>query len=113
MPNFYWKDITNVEEAVHHTLTELHPELKSKNRTAVIETIISLPRDLRNYFRRIGLSRAKRSLKTESPLAVLRVFDTVYQRLTENASLFDQTQRYYLTQSGTKCLTLARNGTRI
>jgi len=59
-----------------------------------------LPTYLRDYFYSIGLSglmsQAFEKGEKDSPLAVLKVFDRVYQRNTLDVSLFDATQEYHL-----------------
>ena len=99
-PQSYWKNSDNVEEAVYHTLTENNQKLSSENRKEVIETIKNLPVNLQKYFASIGLGGlmaiAFGKGKNGSPLAVLEVFDQVYQRKTRDASLFDKTRKYHL-----------------
>ena len=99
-PHSYWKNPANIEEAVYHTLTENHPQLASTNRCEVVEGIMSLPRNLAEYFKSIGFSglmtEAFEKGKIGSPLAVLEVFDRVYQSNTGDVSLFDKTQACYV-----------------
>ena len=99
-PRSYWQNPANVEEAIYHTLTENHPELASQGREEVVQGIKNLPRDLFNYFRSLGLgglmAKAFEKGKQNSPLAVLEVFDRVYQKNNNDASLFDLTQKKHL-----------------
>ena len=99
-PRSYWHDEKNVEKAVYHTLTENHPELASTNREEVIEGIKRLTTNLADYFYSIGLRGLKfnafNKKERGSPLAVLKVFDKVYQRITTDTSLFDAGQKCYL-----------------
>jgi len=99
-PKSYWQNQANVEEAVYHTLTENCPELASQNRKKVIEGIKGLPSNLQDYLHSIGLSglmmNAFEKGKEDSPLAVLEVFDGMYQRKTGDVSLFDKTQGDYI-----------------
>jgi len=99
-PQSYWQNQANVKEAVYHTLTENCPELASQNRKEVIEGIKGLPIKLKDYFSSLKLSGLMQmglgEEKKDSPLAVLEVFDQVYQEKTGNPSLFDKTQGDYL-----------------
>jgi len=103
-PQSYWQNQANVEEAVYHTLTENCPELASQNREEVIEGIKGLPSNLHDYLHSIGLVGLMQSglgeEKKDSPLAVLEVFDVVYQRKTGDVSLFDLTQEEHLHKWG-------------
>lgn len=106
--NSFWDDPLNVEDAVYHSLTENNPKLKSKNREEVVGEIKKLPTDLSYYLgNKIGLSGLMRSqaFKKEekgSPLAILEIFDTVYQRMSGDVSLFDLNQEIHLHRWGDK-----------
>ena len=99
-PNSYWAKQINVETAVYHILTENNPQLSSQDRVDVISAIKSLPTNLTDYLSDIGLvglmSQAFPKGETNSPLAVLKVFDRAYQQKTGDNSLFDKTQQSYL-----------------
>ena len=81
-------------------MTENNQNLSSENREEVIETIKNLPVNLQKYFSNIGLGGLMEMAfgkgKKGSPLAVLEVFDQVYQKKTGDASLFDKRQKYHL-----------------
>lgn len=101
-PNHYWRNPTNVEEAVYHMLTENNPILASANRKEVIQGVVDLPNDLRDYLRTLELSGLMILAfeKQDCPLLVLKAFDRSYQRETGNPSLFDKNQYVYLEISG-------------
>ncbi|MBW2999173.1 hypothetical protein KY339_00745 [Candidatus Woesearchaeota archaeon] len=111
-PNRYWRNPSNVEEAVYRALTEEHPVLVSADRNKVVNAIKSLPRSLKNYFLSLGLGglmiKAFEKGKRGSPSAVLEVFDKVYQKKTGNPSLFDKTQDNYIEFSKGKKKMLIR-----
>jgi len=90
----------NTEHLVYFALTHNNQELASVNRTEVIEGVKSLPTNLAEYFHGIGLAGLMTNAfgkgENNSPLAVLRVFDNVYQRKTGDASLFDLSQEEHL-----------------
>ena len=98
LPHFYWRNEDNKEEAVYHILTENHPLLAYTNRRKVIEGIKNLPSGLSDYFYRLFSNLMNTFEKGEegSPLAVLKIFDKVYQRKAGDKSLFDKTQDCYL-----------------
>jgi hypothetical protein len=103
-PQSYWQDPQKVEVAIYHTLTENMPELASPERKEVIAGIKNMPKALWDYFRSLGLAGLMVSAfgKGEacSPLAVLKVFDRVYQREKGNPSLFDLNQEEHLHEWG-------------
>ena len=105
-PNSYWQNPANVEEAVYHTLTEDNPKLASGNRKKVIQAIKNLPFNLKDYLRSLGLGglmiKAFEKEKQDSPLAVLEVFNRVYQRETGDVNLFDLNQKDHLHKWGDK-----------
>jgi len=96
----YWQNSANVEEAIYHTLTENNPQLASIERREVIEAIKNLPA-IGRYMRSIKLGglivTAFKKEKSDSPLAVLEIFDNAYQRKTGDKSLFDITQENYIS----------------
>jgi hypothetical protein len=98
-PHSYWHNPVNVERAVYHILTENNPQLASKDRNKVIEDIKNFPGP-KGYFYKLGLASVMRQgpekRKQDLPLAILEIFDRVYQRKTGNPSLFDKTQENYL-----------------
>jgi RNA polymerase primary sigma factor len=107
-PSSYWQmggkmNNKNVEGAIWHLLTENLTSLASRDRNKVIQTIKEQPLGLAKYFHSIGLTGLMNNAffgeEKDSPLAVLKVFDTVYQRETGNAGLFDASQTVYLDES--------------
>ena len=99
-PQSYWQNPINVENAVYHVLTENNPLLTFLKREEVITGIQNLPTNLQGYLHSIGLWGLMKSAfekgKLDSPLAVLQVFDSAYQRKTGDKSLFETTQPTYL-----------------
>jgi len=99
VPQNFWKQKSNVREAVYHELTENNPKLVSNDRTIVIQNLKCLPYGLSDYFKSLSLgglmAQAFGKGKNGSPLDILRVFDEVYQERTGDKSLFDQTQAAY------------------
>ena len=99
-PKHYWRKQVNVEKAIYHTLIEASPALASSNREEVINGIKNMPIDRIKYLGSLGLRGLMRNAFVEegqdSPLAVLKVFDKVYQEKTMDESLFDTTQKIYL-----------------
>jgi len=101
--NYYWKNSKNVDEAVYHILTETNPNLLCSDKSIIIQTIKAFPPNLSDYFEDLGLGSVMQFAfegSLGSPLKVLKVFDKVYQNKTEDTSLFDNTQKYYLKLSG-------------
>jgi len=103
VPHSYWRNKKNVEKAIYHILTEHHPALKSENRIEIIEEIKKSPTNLSEYFQSIGLGRLGKIMskgfgneEQYSPMAVLKVFDKIYQEKTGDVSLFDTKQKYYI-----------------
>ncbi len=92
----YWQDPLRAEKAVYHTLSENNPLLKSTNRAEVIQGLKVLPRNLGAYFTTLGLSGLQSRKHQTSEFAILKAFDRTYQRITGDASLFDQTQQLCL-----------------
>lgn len=94
----------NVETLVYYALTQDNPPLSSHDRIVVVGTIQGLPTNLKKYFHQLGLGSLMVSAfekgQRGSPLAVLEVFDRVYQRITGDASLFDLTQEQHLHRWG-------------
>jgi len=99
-PNNYWKNPSNVEKAIYHSLTEENPELASSDRKEVIDAIKKMSGRLQDHLHSIGLYglmiSAFKKGEQDSPLAVLKIFNKVYQEKTQEASLFDKTQKIYL-----------------
>lgn len=98
----YWKNKNNIEAAVYHSLTENIPGLGSKNRKEIVKGFNELPSGLELYrfFQDIQLRGVMNTLKGEhinSPIQVMRVFDSVYQKITNDKSLFDTNEEYYLS----------------
>lgn len=112
-PRSYWKNSDNVENAIYHILPthnldkKLNSRFASTNRSEVIEAINALPYDLKDYFQSIGLIPVMlQGFDKEerlSPLAVLKIFDRVYQRKGgDKYSLFDLSQKNHLHEWGDK-----------
>jgi len=108
VPQKFWKQKSNVREAVYHELIENNPKLASKDRTTVIQNIKGLPYALKDYFTSLGLgglmAQAFEKEKSGSPLEVLKVFDEAYRERTGDKSLFDQTQIAYLEVKGNRSI---------
>lgn len=96
----------NVKVLVYYALTVNNPKLALTSRSEVIEAINTLPSDLGDYIQKIKLGglmgNAFKEEEKGSPLAVLKVFDQVYQEKTEGASLFDLSQEDHLHEWGDK-----------
>ena len=103
-PRSYWNDAGNVEEVVYHALIENHRQLASTDRKKVIKAIKRLPSPLTGHLHSIELRglmmRAFEKGKINSALAVMEVFDRVYQRETGDKSLFDLNEKYHLHKWG-------------
>ena len=99
-PRHYWKNPSNVEEAVYHTLTENHPELLSNERREIIREILLFPDSLYSHFQALGLAGLMGSGLNNSSRAILEVFDKVYQRERNEHSLFDRKQEHHIEFDG-------------
>jgi len=99
-PRNYWQDANNRERAAYHLLIEKHPELSSRDREEVVEVINSLPSNLQVYLHSIGLSGVMhygfKGSESNSPLALLKFFDRIYQKKTGNGSLFDLRHEHHV-----------------
>ena len=96
----------NIESVVYHALTNKTQELSSQDRAEVISAIKSLLTTLSNYLYNIGLGglmmHAFPKEERGSPLAVLKLFDRVYQQKTGDKSLFDLSEELHLHEWGDK-----------
>jgi hypothetical protein len=103
-PQSYWRDQANAEEAIYHALTEHNPKLASQDRKKVVAAVKRLPSNLQSYLYSIGLNgvmmNAFREGERDSPLAVLMLFDKVYQDKTGDSSLFNLSRKYHLHRWG-------------
>ncbi len=89
----------NVEELAYHALTHAYPDLKSKSRRVVKETLDTLPTDLEPYFHELVLDGLMtcgfEKGQQYSPVAVVEAYDRVWQRKTGNTSIFDLSKEHH------------------
>lgn len=94
----------NIELLVYVALTHHHPELASPDRSEIVSGMNNLPSNLEVYLVSIGLgglmTHAFNKREIGSPLAVIKVFDKVYQAKTGDVSLFDLSQKEHLHEWG-------------
>jgi hypothetical protein len=81
--------------------------VKIRDRKRVIELLKNLPKNTRDYFRRIGLKGVMEiALKEDksSTYVVLEGFDRVYQKFTRDKSIFDLEQEHHIHEWGDNIL---------
>jgi hypothetical protein len=90
----------NREFLAYYALVASNPLIGSNDRAEVIKGIKELTRNLKAYLHKVGLKGLMISMEgpgeKDSPLAVLRLFDKVYQEKTHDKSLFDLSQEEHL-----------------
>jgi hypothetical protein len=94
-----FKHPENVGYIIYHKLINQRPAMASKDRSRVIASIKSMPGNLGEYLEKVlGGSTYSCSVgkQADSWLAVLHVFDAVYQAKTGDRSLFDLTAKEHL-----------------
>lgn len=99
--NFYegtLKHPENINNMVYCAFVSDNPKLKSKNRKKVIKEIQNLPDNLAKHLHNLKLYglMTNQSGINDSPLTVLELFDTVYQRKSQDDSIFDLTQKEHM-----------------
>ncbi|MEK6943462.1 MAG: hypothetical protein AABX00_05355 [Nanoarchaeota archaeon] len=104
----------NIETIVYIALTENHPRLASQDRNEVVDELSKLASEHRYvkrrgqkettfflYFNEIGLGGImNKPFVSSSPLVMLKYFDSKFQKVTGNASVFDLNQPTHLHEWG-------------
>ena len=94
-----YNNYENIKNLVYHGLIFHHNTLGFKSRTWVVKAIQGLPRKLYEYLRSIRLTGIITSELIKEPscvLAVIKLFDQVFQEKTGRASLFNRSQKHHL-----------------